>query len=464
MGDRSAIGWTDATWNCLRGCSRVSAGCSKCYAERVAARFSGPGQPYHGLARRAGELYQLPNGDHRHQADAGWTGVVRMVPEHLRDPMRWRRPRRIFVASMSDPFHEKFSSDDIDSIMAVMVLADWHKYQLLTKRAARMREYMSDPMRAFKILRAIDKLEVDVAMEGAVEEWRPYPPCPLYEVSSFGNVRRNGRLLVQCSHGGGYRQVAICSSGVPKTTLVHRVVLEAFDRPPHEGEEAAHRNGDRTDNRIANLRWTSKEDNMQDAARQGTAGVWMKGRATLTHDQISDVRAARARGEKLDTIAARFGSNRQQISAITTGKIFKPAPLAWPLPNLWIGVSVENQDAADERIPELLATPAALRFLSCEPLLGELNLRRWLGGSSCLDSFDGSDGLVIDPSIDWLIDGCESGHGARPAEDAWFESLAAQCRDAGVPYFHKQSMVDGVLRHDVADFPPALRFQEFPKC
>jgi protein gp37 len=120
------IAWTDETWNPVRGCSRVSEGCRHCYAEGVAARFSGPGLPYEGLARRTAK--GLPQ----------WTGEVRMVPEHMADPLRWKRPRRVFVNSMSDLFHEKLTDGEIDSIFRVMLNAPRHTFQILTKRAKRM--------------------------------------------------------------------------------------------------------------------------------------------------------------------------------------------------------------------------------------------------------------------------------------------------------------------------------------
>jgi protein gp37 len=85
MSDKTGIQWTDATWNPIRGCSRVSEGCRNCYAEVVAARFSKPGQPYEGLARRTA------NGGAR------WTGKIMFVEKHLEDPLRWRKPKRIFV-------------------------------------------------------------------------------------------------------------------------------------------------------------------------------------------------------------------------------------------------------------------------------------------------------------------------------------------------------------------------------
>lgn len=117
----------------------------------------------------------------------------------------------------------------------------------------------------------------------------------------------------------------------------------------------------------------------------------------------------------------------------------------WPLPNVWIGVSVEDQQRADERIPFLLRTPAAVRFLSCEPLLGPVDLSRWIGyGSETM-------GLLEDPPIEgrisWAICGGESGAAgkARPMHREWAESLRDQCADAGVPFFMKQAghWIDG---------------------
>ncbi|MES2339248.1 MAG: phage Gp37/Gp68 family protein [Pseudomonadota bacterium] len=134
MGSDTKIQWTDATWNPVRGCSRVSEGCRNCYAEGVAARFSGKdssGKPlaYYGLAR---------------QGDNGprWTGKLEMVAEHLHDPIRWKKARRIFVNSMSDLFHEKLTDDEVASVFMVMLNAPRHTYQILTKRAERMQRFV----------------------------------------------------------------------------------------------------------------------------------------------------------------------------------------------------------------------------------------------------------------------------------------------------------------------------------
>lgn len=102
----------------------------------------------------------------------------------------------------------------------------------------------------------------------------------------------------------------------------------------------------------------------------------------------------------------------------------------WPLPNLWIGVSVENQQAADERIPQLLDTPAVVRFLSCEPLLGNVDLSKWL--------FVDEQGNSVQSPINWVIVGGESGHKARPMHPWWVQELRDQCQAAAVPFFFKQ--------------------------
>jgi protein gp37 len=102
----------------------------------------------------------------------------------------------------------------------------------------------------------------------------------------------------------------------------------------------------------------------------------------------------------------------------------------WPLPNVWLGVSVEDQKTADQRIPLLLQTPAAVRFVSCEPLLGEVDLKGWIY----------KNGMWVNGQnrIDWIIVGGESGKNARPMHPGWVRSIRNQCVDAGVPFFFKQ--------------------------
>lgn len=120
MSERSAIEWTDATWNPVRGCVKVSPGCKHCYAETFAERFRGvPGHPF----------------------EQGFD--LRLVPEKLEDPLRWRTPRRIFVNSMSDLFQDEVPTDYIARVGRVMGRANWHVYQVLTKRHERMRSLLS---------------------------------------------------------------------------------------------------------------------------------------------------------------------------------------------------------------------------------------------------------------------------------------------------------------------------------
>src|SRR5437773_3457217 len=115
MSDNSKIEWTDATWNPVRGCSKISPGCKHCYAETFAERFRGvPGHPF----------------------EFGFD--LRLVPEKLGEPFRWRTPRMIFVNSMSDLFHKEVPDDYIVSVAQVMARANWHTFQVLTKRADRM--------------------------------------------------------------------------------------------------------------------------------------------------------------------------------------------------------------------------------------------------------------------------------------------------------------------------------------
>jgi protein gp37 len=217
MSENSSIEWTDATWNPVRGCTKISAGCKHCYAETFAERWRG-----------------IPN----HPYEQGFD--LRLVPHKLLEPLIWSRPRRVFVNSMSDLFQENVPADYIGSAFEVMRLADWHLYQVLTKRADRMRE------------------------------------------------------LVGTDHG----------------------------------DLAGHR-------------------------------------------------------------------------------------------HIWLGVSVENRKHGVPRIRQLRKTPAAVRFLSIEPLLEDL-------------------GKIDLRGIDWVIVGGESGPGARPMQRSWVVSIHRQCRDAGIPFFFKQ--------------------------
>jgi protein gp37 len=149
----------------------------------------------------------------------------------------------------------------------------------------------------------------------------------------------------------------------------------------------------------------------------------------------------------------------------------------WPLPNVWLGVSAEDQKRADERIPDLLATPAAVRFASAEPLLGPISFKRrkdhgrlhsehWDYLAGVWQEFDGDhyrSGKI--PKLDWIIVGGESGPGARPMDNAWAQSIVDQCKAAGVAVFVKQLSSGGPKAiKDMALFPEGLRVREMPSA
>jgi protein gp37 len=125
MGDRSAIEWTNATWNPVTGCTKISAGCDNCYAERFAERFRNvPGHPF----------------------EAGFDLTIRA--ERLEQPLRWKRSRVIFVNSMSDLFHKQVPKKYIQQVFDVMEKASWHTFQVLTKRSSKMRDFVNERYKA----------------------------------------------------------------------------------------------------------------------------------------------------------------------------------------------------------------------------------------------------------------------------------------------------------------------------
>ena len=245
----------------------MSPGCTNCYAMRLAHRFGAqPGGKFAGLTRAI-------NGN------PVWNGVVRLDEKALNVPLGWRKPKRIFVNSMSDLFHESLPDEAIDRVFAVMALCQQHQFLCLTKRAERMQNYVG------------------------------------------------GALTTQ------------------------RIAYEVMKLDRYEPLES----------------------------------------------------------------------------------------LRWPLPNVWLGVSVEDQARANERIPPLMETPAAVRFISAEPLLGPVNLTSWLYG------------LYGKPRLDWVIVGGESGAGARPMNLAWARSIVAPCSGEGVSVFVKQL---GAVPFSMTKAPP----------
>lgn len=264
---RNDDGSSGRTWNPVGGCDKVSPGCDRCYAEGIARRFAGS--------------KAFPNGFE-----------VTLHPQRLENPLRWRKPTRVFTNSMSDLFHQDVPDSYIAKVFAVMAATPQHIYMTLTKRHARMRSLLSSP-----------------AFPAAVE---------------------------------------------------------------------------------------------------------------------SELRALEWKYPKL-----------------------APAACMWPLRNAWMGVSAEDQKWADIRIPALMQTPAAVRFVSAEPLLGPVSLRRsmWtLGderGHGLMASYVHWDCCEKLHGLDLVIVGAESGAGARPMDMDWVRSIRDECVSTGVAFFLKQDARNG---------------------
>jgi protein gp37 len=265
MADKTKIEWTDSTWNPVTGCTRVSPGCTNCYIDWA--------PPF-----RINDRHFRDAAGERSHAIGSTTGVL-LHPERLDQPLRWKRPRRIFVNSLSDLFHDAVSDEYIARVFAVMALADQHTFQLLTKRHGRMRSLLSS--------------------------------------------------------------------------------------------------------------------------------AWFE-------DQVRAL---------ADEMAHEF--------------------ITYPLPNVWVGVTVEDQERADLRIPALLETPAAVRFLSVEPMLGPVDIGEWASFGHCPEH-DFSGGFCVQRKhpgvahIDWVICGGESGPNARMMQRDWARSLRDQCTTADIPFLFKQ--------------------------
>lgn len=136
------------TWNPLRGCSRISPGCKRCYAERIAGRYSKP--------HKSGKKGEFEGFAILNNGEAHWTGRVELLPDKLTEPLKRRKPTVYFI-SMSDLFHEKLSNEDIDQVFSVMALTPWHLYLILTKRAERMAEYLGNGQTLTRIEQAMDQ-------------------------------------------------------------------------------------------------------------------------------------------------------------------------------------------------------------------------------------------------------------------------------------------------------------------
>lgn len=283
MSGSTKIEWSDSVWNPLAGCTWDSPGCDHCYAAVMAHRLGFMAEADIAAGRNPGQKRKYVGITNKNRAGRiMFNGRVNLDHDALNEPFRWKKPRRVFVNSMSDLFHKDVPDSFIDRVFGVMAATPQHTYQVLTKRPERMAEYLN---------------------------------------------------------------------GYGRDTL-----------------------------------------------------IWIEAYSAALTDQL---------------------------------KHNKPA---WPLPNVWIGTSVENQEQADARIPHLLRVPARVRFLSCEPLLSGVILQGdgEYDNPSAMRNRSYLRGVAGDARIHWLIVGGESGPGARPMHPEWARSLRDQCQAAGVSYFFKQ--------------------------
>jgi protein gp37 len=318
MSDNTKIEWTDATVNAVNGCSVVSPGCTNCYAMRLAGTRLKHTESRTGLTidTKAGPV---------------WNGTTRLSEKALMQPLRWKRPRRIFWNAHGDLFHDSVPDEWVDQCFAVMALTPQHIHQVLTKRPERMRAYLSDPAVVRRICAVAGKLRYELA-----------PDAERFHRAFHRALQPSASLTAWTVEGG--------------------IASDMFRRQEPDRD-------------------------------------W-------------------------------------------------PSWVTWPLPNIWLGTSVEDQVRADERIPHLLATPAAVRFLSCEPLLGaiDLNAVPWDVAGYPMEGALPTPGEPDDfrywhhrvQGIAWVIVGGESGPAARPMHPDWARSLRDQCAAAGVPFFFKQ--------------------------
>jgi protein gp37 len=428
----SAIEWTGKTWNPTTGCDRISPGCDHCYALTLAKRLKGMGQA----------KYQT-DGDPR---TSGPGFGVAVHPAELDRPLHWRKPVRVFANSMSDLFHARVPVEFVAQTWVSMSRSPQHTYQILTKRPERMLSWV----RRWYSGEIAEPYEV-----------RPVPGYPGYTVSTLGEVfgKRNSanRPLSHDVGEQGHRRVSLYRADSPRggsRELVHRLVLTTFVRSPRNEEQACHRNGDSSDNRLSNLYWGSQAANWQDRLRHGNGRSWSK----LTKSDVDAIKSRAGNGESAYRIAKDYPVSDTQVRNILRGNQWVPqpasevvrAPARALLDSVWLGTSIELDEYV-RRADALRQTSAAVRFLSLEPLLGPLPSLDFTG-------------------IDWTIIGGESGPGARPMELSWARDLINRARDAGSAVFVKQ--LGSVLGKDFDAgghggdwdrWPADLRIREYPE-
>jgi len=312
----------------------------------------------------------------------------------------------------------------------------------------------------------MDAAEGDAAHD-PIERWAPIPGFKAHEASTHGKIRSSTTTLAtSVNPRTGRESVTLWdhAAGGCETVTVHRLVMLAHGgEPPNEGDEVCHRNGDKTDNRYANLRWGSRSDNQREKVRHGSRG----GPQRINEETACSIRLAQASGRTQQAVADEFGVSRSLVSMIWSGDAWAMPDIAWPLPNVHLGVSAEDQKWANIRVPALLETPAAVRWVSAEPLLGPIDFGPWMSPvdwPECWDTHSTSTECARCIKPGWIVVGGESGPAARPMALEWAQRIVDDCKAAGVPVFVKQLPTGprGKVTQDIATFPESLRVREYP--
>jgi hypothetical protein len=288
-------------------------------------------------------------------------------------------------------------------MLAVMALTPQHTYQVPTKRPERMVEYCSSTEMPYRVdlVKEVIKAGRIAAYNTKHEESKPIVGWDGYFITSYGRVfsdRTNaGKRDLDALHEikpqygpQGHARVMLQNEGKKCRRLIHRMVLEHFDRLPFDGEQGCHLDGDATNNALWNLKWGTQKDNWDDSKRHGNRRRHSK----LSEKQVELIREKLKCCHTYSMLAKEYGVSETQISNINKGLQWAPEYLPdWPLENCWLGVTVENQKAADERrVPlKALAEQGWFTWVSHEPALEQVDFTGW-------------------EFIRWLVMGGESGH------------------------------------------------------
>lgn len=413
MSATTKIQWTDRTWNPVRGCSLVSAGCANCYAMKQAHRFSGMGRPYENLTEVG------PKGPR-------WNGNIMLVPEELKAPLVWKKPCRVFVNSMSDLFHEDVPDSFIDQVMRAMANTKRHTYQVLTKRPARMLAYLSGWWK-----RCYQDFETG--------EYIPVNPCPhiWFGVSVENQETADERIPLLLQTPAAVRFV----SAEP---LLSPINLSQWLKGGHDNDDKRYAGvsfgGDRS---ITS--GTGRID--MEGKSQGRHGAGERISATTVHCGRETLQSGSASGRmdgKQKTIHPSSHGDQSQgwEQEQELSRQSRTGDAHWEYYSQFQKAGSQTQGATrrEEHICEI---DRASGVGDQEPVgrsgndtEGSRREIRYFPTQRVGDL--SSQNVEARALISWLIVGGESGPGARPCDLSWIRSVKNQCKQADVPVFIKQ--------------------------